>query len=141
MKMVAGVASDVYPILGSRRISYLLLGTAASTAGFMAMASSVATRTGYLIASLAITVGFMIQDVVADALSVEVAQTDEEIGQIQTLGRMATLAGGISVGYLSGWLADTIGSRSTFGVAVLLPVVVALSIPLGRRDKAAPRTV
>ena len=72
MKMVAGVASDVYPILGSRRIAYLFLGCAASAAGFLAMAGSVATRTGYLVASLLITIGFMVQDVVADALSVEV---------------------------------------------------------------------
>jgi hypothetical protein len=140
MKMVAGVASDVYPILGSRRISYLLLGSAASMAGFMAMAGSVTTRTGYLIASLLITVGFMVQDVVADALSVEVAETDEEIGQIQTLGRMATLAGGISVGYLSGWLAEVIGTRATFGVAAFLPLLVALSIPLARPGRARARS-
>ena len=35
----------------------------------------------------------MIQDVVADALSVEVARSDEEMAQIQTLGRMALLVG------------------------------------------------
>ena len=139
MKMVAGVASDVYPILGSRRIAYLLLGCAASTAGFLAMAGSVATRTGYLIAALLITIGFMVQDVVADALSVEVAKTDEEIGQIQTLGRMATLAGGISVGYLSGWLAETIGTRATFGVAALLPALVVLSVPFARPGRGAAR--
>jgi len=141
MKMVSGVASDVYPIFGSRRIAYLLLGTAATMAGYAAMAGSVATRAGYLVASLLITVGFMVQDVVADALSVEVAETDEEIGQIQTLGRMATLAGGISVGYLSGWLADSIGSRATFGAAALLPLLVALSIPLARPGRAVARTV
>src|SRR5262249_12138014 len=136
MKMVAGVASDVYPILGSRRIGYLLLGTLASLAGYAAMAASVTTKAGYLAASLLITVGFMVQDVVADALSVEVAETDEEIGQIQTLGRMATLGGGISVGYLSGGLAEAIGIRATFGVAVTLPILVALSVPFAR-----PKTV
>src|SRR5262249_61530738 len=91
------------------------------------------------IASLLITVGFMVQDVVADALSVEVAETDEEIGQIQTFGRMATLAGGISVGYLSGWLAEVIGTRATFGVAALLPLLVALSVPLARPGQARAR--
>jgi len=139
MKMVAGVASDVYPILGSRRIAYLLLGSAATMAGYAAMAGSVATRAGYLVAALLITVGFMVQDVVADALSVEVAETDEEIGQIQTLGRMATLAGGISVGYLSGWLAESIGTRATFGAAAVLPLVVALSVPFARPGRAPAR--
>ena len=38
-----------------------------------------------------ISIGYMILVVVADALSVEIARNDEEIGQIQTLGRMATL--------------------------------------------------
>ena len=44
MKMVAGVASDVYPILGSRRGSYLLLGALCSAAGYAALATTVRTR-------------------------------------------------------------------------------------------------
>lgn len=139
MKMVAGVASDVYPILGSRRAAYLLLGALGSLAGYVALAWTVETRAGYLLASLLITVGFMVQDVVADALSVEVARTEEEIGQIQTLGRMAVLAGGISVGYLSGWLAATVGTRATFAVAAVLPLLVAASVPLTRHARPRPR--
>ena len=76
-----------------------------------------------------IAVGFMIQDVVADALSVEIAQNDEEIGQIQTLGRMALLAGGISVGYLSGVLAGQHRPRATFAVAMVLPLIVRRPCP------------
>jgi MFS family permease len=139
MKMVAGVASDVYPIFGSRRAAYLLLGALGSVVGFLALATTVESKTGYLLASLLITVGFMVQDVVADALSVEVAQTEEEIGQIQTLGRMAVLAGGISVGYLSGWLAATVGTRATFAVAAVLPLLVAASVPLTRLARPRPR--
>ncbi|MBI1963065.1 MAG: hypothetical protein HYS37_06820, partial [Candidatus Rokubacteria bacterium] len=98
MKMVAGVASDVYPIFGSRRGAYLLLGALAALGGYAALATLVHTKAGYLTAMVVITVGFMVQDVVADALSVQVAETDEEMGQIQTLGRMALLVGSISVG-------------------------------------------
>jgi hypothetical protein len=74
----------------------------------------------------------MIQDVVADALSVEVAENDEELGQIQTLGRMALLAGTISVGYLSGVLASWIGTRATFAAAMVLPVLVVATLPFVR---------
>src|SRR3989441_6162385 len=52
---------------------------------------------------------------------------------------MATLGGGISVGYLSGWLAETIGTRATFGVAALLPVLVVLSVPFARPGRGAAR--
>ena len=144
MKMVAGVASDVYPIFGSRRVAYLLIGAACSFSGYALMASTVATKASYLVASLLVTVGYMVQDVVADALSVEVAQTDEEIGQIQTLGRMAVLLGGISVGYLSGWLAGALGPRATFAVATTLPLAVAACILMVRpaaRPRPTPSTV
>ena len=40
MKMVAGVASDVFPIAGSRRSAYLLLGALCSAVGYAALASS-----------------------------------------------------------------------------------------------------
>lgn len=132
MKMVAGVASDAYPILGSRRRAYLLLGALGTLAGYAALATIVSSRGAYLAVSVLIAVGFMVQDVVADALSVEIAENDEELGQIQTLGRMALLVGGISVGYLSGVLAAHIGTRGTFATAMALPLLVVVSVPFIR---------
>lgn len=137
MKMVAGVASDVYPILGSRRVAYLLLGALCSLVGYLALATVIETKGAFLLAMVLVAVGFMIQDVVADALSVEVAETDEEIGQIQALGRMALLVGSISVGYLGGWLAGRIGPQGVFAVAMILPLIVAGSAASVRRRASA----
>ena len=120
MKMVAGVASDCYPIFGSRRAAYLLLGALCSLGGYAALATVVHTKGTYLAAMVFITVGFMVQDVVADALSVQVAETEEEIGQIQTLGRMALL-----------------GVRATFAAAMVLPLLVGASVPFIRTSKRA----
>lgn len=125
MKMVVGAASDAYPLFGSRRRSYLLVGAAASALGYLALATTVASKSGYLLAMLLVTTGFMIQDVVADALSVEVAETDDEVPQVQALGRMAFLAGTISVGYLGGVLAERLGPRGVMVVALALPLLVA----------------
>jgi MFS family permease len=132
MKMVAGVASDRYPILRSRRASYLSMGALGSLAGYVALATTVDTKPMYLLASVLVAAGFMVQDAVADAMSVEVARSDEELGQIQALGRMALLAGTISVGYLGGWLAETIGARLTFAVASVLPLLVIATLPFAR---------
>jgi MFS family permease len=140
MKMVAGVASDVYPIFGSRRGAYLLLGALYSLIGYAALATIVETKGAFLLAALVVTVGFMIQDVVADALSVEVAENDAQLGQIQALGRMALLVGGISVSYLGGWLAGRIGARGVFAVAMILPLIVTASLALIPRDIGARRT-
>jgi hypothetical protein len=140
MKMVAGVASDVYPVFGSRRVSYLILGALCSLVGYGLLATVVATKGGYLAAMLVVTVGFMIQDVVADALSVEIAESEEEMAQVQALGRMALLMGSISVGYLSGWLAGKIGPRGVFAAATVLPALVIIGsffVRPGARARAA----
>jgi hypothetical protein len=135
MKMVVGAASDVYPLLGSRRRAYLLLGALCSCAGYAMLATFIASKGAFLVAMLLVTVGFMVQDVVADALSVEVAENEKELGQIQTLGRVALLGGGIAVGYLGGWLAGAIGARGVFGVSMILPAVVAASAALVREPR------
>jgi MFS family permease len=139
MKMVVGVASDVRPIFGSRRGAYLVLGALCSLAGYAMLATSVATKPAYLAAMLLVTIGYMVQDVVADALSVEVARDDEEIGQIQTLGRMAVLLGGIVFGGVTaGWLAAHLGSRGVFASAMALPVVVAIGAAFIPRRGGTP---
>jgi len=135
-KMVAGVASDVHPILGSRRVAYLLLGAMLGFAGYAWLATAASTKGAYLAAMVIIAVGFMVQDVVADALSVEVARSEEEMKQIQALGRMALLVGTISVGYLSGWLAGAVGARTVFAIALVLPVLVAVAAWFAPREAA-----
>jgi hypothetical protein len=127
MKMVVGVASDAYPILGSGRRAYLVLGALASLAGYIVLAVSPSDKDLYLALTVLITVGFMVQDVVADGLSVEVARDDRETAQIQTLGRIALLVGVISVGYLSGVLAGALGPRPVFALAGLLPAMVLVA--------------
>lgn len=137
-KMVAGVASDVYPILGSRRRSYLLLGAGLAMTGYACLATIVQTKGAFLACMVVVTVGFMIQDVVADALSVEVARSEAEIGQVQALGRMALLVGTISVGYLSGWLAGAVGPRIVFAIAMLLPAAVVVGALFLREARPGP---
>lgn len=133
-KMVAGVASDVHPIFGSRRVAYLLLGAVLGFAGYAWLATTASTKAAYLAAMVIIAVGFMVQDVVADALSVEVARSEEEMKQIQALGRMALLLGTISVGYLSGWLAGAVGPRTVFAIALVFPVLVAIAAWFAPRE-------
>ncbi|WP_374480693.1 hypothetical protein [Zoogloea sp.] len=137
MKMVVGAAADIRPIFGSRRIPWLLAGCALTFAGYVALATVVETKTAYLAASLLTAIGFMVQDVIADALSVEVVETEEERNQIQTLGRAALLVGAISVGYLSGVLAGVIGPRKVYALASLLPLLVVASLPFSRVRRSA----
>jgi hypothetical protein len=127
MKMVVGAASDAFPVAGNRRRPYLIAGALLSVAGYLALATIVTSKGTYLAATVAIAIGFMVQDVIADALSVEVAANDEEMAQVQTLGRMSLLGGTVAVGYLSGVLAGALGPRPVFAIATVLPALVLVS--------------
>src|SRR5439155_77365 len=91
MKMVVGVASDVRPMFGSRRGAYLIVGALCSLGGYAALAATVRTKAAYLAAMLLVTIGYMVQDVVADALSVEIARNDEEIGVVVSAALLSFL--------------------------------------------------
>lgn len=137
-KMVVGVASDRFPVFGSQRAGYLVIGIACTLIGYGLMATVVATKGQYLSAMLLVALGCMIQDVIADALSVELARNDEELGQIQALGRMAVLAGGIGMAYIGGLLVEHLGTRTVFGVALTLPVLVLVTLPILWRAPRRP---
>jgi hypothetical protein len=138
MKMVVGVATDRYPLLGERRRPYLLAGAACSLLGYALLATTVTTAGTYLVAMMLVTAGFMVQDVVADALSVEVAADDHEVKQIQTLGRTFLLGGMITAGgKLGGWLAGALGPRPVFVLAMGLPVLVAVAAMFVRTRRTA----
>src|SRR4030095_5137445 len=78
-KMGAGVASDRYPVFRSRPASHMMLGVPSNFAGYAWLATTASSKPTYLAAMVLIAVGFMVQDVVADALSVEVARNHEGI--------------------------------------------------------------
>jgi MFS family permease len=99
----------------------------------------------YIIATLLAPVGFVIQDVVADAMTVEAVPTRDEHGKIipeeelrrmhitmQTLGRIAIIGGSALVAGLGGWLAGTLSYKVMYEVALIIPVISVLGVTLGQ---------
>ena len=75
------------------------------------------TQTWFVIATLLLPMGFVLQDVVADAMTVEAVPTHDNLGQplsdkalhamhttMQTLGRIAVMSGALFVAVLNIWL-------------------------------------
>ena len=98
----------------------------------------------YVIASLLSPVGFVLQDVVADAMTVEAVPTHDEDGReiaeetikrmhitMQTLGRIAIIGGSALVAGLGGWLAMTLSYKVMYQYALIIPVISILGVSLG----------
>lgn len=99
----------------------------------------------YIIATLLAPVGFVIQDVVADAMTVEAVPTHDARGEaipeneikrmhvtMQTLGRIAIIGGIAMVAGIGGWLAGTLSYKVMFQFALVIPVISVLGVTLGQ---------
>lgn len=98
----------------------------------------------YVIASLVSPVGFVMQDVVADAMTVEAVQPYDNEGQpilepslkrmhitMQTLGRIAIIGGSAIVAGIGGWLATTMSYTTMYWLSLLIPAISVLGALFG----------
>jgi hypothetical protein len=98
----------------------------------------------YIISVLLSPVGFVLQDVVADAMTVEAVPIVDETGTriadeklqrmhvtMQTLGRMAILGGSALVAGLGGWLASILSYATMYKWSLIIPLISVLGVTLG----------
>ena len=98
----------------------------------------------YIISVLLSPIGFVMQDVVADAMTVEAVPAFEEDGSpipeaklqrmhvtVQTLGRIAIIGGSALVAGLGGWLAGTFSYAFMYELSLIIPLISVTGVVLG----------
>lgn len=108
------------------------------------MASFLPVDIWYIISVLLSPVGFVLQDVVADAMTVEAVPAVDEAGSpiadaklqrmhvtMQTLGRMAIIGGSALVAGLGGWLASILSYEIMYKWSLVIPLISVLGVTLG----------
>src|SRR3990167_2345986 len=141
VKMVFGQLVDSIPIFGSIRRAYIFIAGGFMVIGGLLLAGLAgnwqwvfqlgSSLTLYLTANLLIVIGLVLQDVVADAMSVEVVvrtgQTEEaikhELAMVQLLGRLALSIAMFLVAGLGGWLAEVVSYQTIFLLTLIIPFI------------------
>jgi BT1 family len=118
-----------------------------------AMNAYLSTQTWFVIATLLLPMGFVLQDVVADAMTVEAVPLRDSRGQLldvaqlhaqhttmQTLGRIAVMSGALLVALLNMWLFSGVGLMTpaektalylhVYQGSLVIPVISVLGILL-----------
>jgi BT1 family len=101
----------------------------------------------YVLASLLSPVGFVLQDVVADAMTVEAVHPYRDDGSpvpekelqrmhvtMQTLGRIAIIGGSALVAGIGGWLATVLSYEYMYSLSLVIPVISVTGALLGSRN-------
>jgi hypothetical protein len=155
MKMPLGHLVDRF---WHRKALFVYLGAALMAASLLIMvgltghtgwmATLLPLNTWYVIAVLLAPIGFVLQDVVADAMTVDAVPARRENGAIyteaeqqqmhvtmQTLGRMAIVGGGALVAGVGGWLAKVLSYEAMYWISLAIPVISVAGVLLaaGRR--------
>jgi hypothetical protein len=158
-KMVVSELVDCVPILGSRRRAWILLGGGLVAVGLLTLAGTAgrwiafaAPETLYAAAQLAIVVGSVIQEVVADAMSPEVvartqadgsprsqADINRDLAMVEVLARLTYSAGAFAVALLAGALAKCFAYSTVFLTGLAVPAVSIAGALLVRADRAPSR--
>jgi len=143
LKMPLGHLVDLYwrwkslfVYLGAVLMSLSLLIMVGLTGYTDRMADLLAVDTWYVISVLLTPIGFVLQDVVADAMTVEAVPSRKPDGRpypkkeiqqmhvtMQTLGRIAIVGGGAVVAGAGGWLATVVSYEMMYRISLAIPVL------------------
>jgi hypothetical protein len=159
IKMVFGELVDTVPLLGSQRRIYVFLGAGLVGTGLILLSgaaggwiTALPPDSLYVVASILIVTGTVLQDVVADAMSTEVvprrnpdgsprpkADIDHDLGMVQVLGRLALSLGVFSVAGLAGFLAQVLPYQTVFLLGLFVPLISISGAVLVRLETSEQR--
>ncbi len=151
LKMPMGHLVDLYwrwkslfVYLGAALMALSMLIMVGLTGHMSWMVAHMPADTWYVLSVLISPLGFVLQDVVADAMTVEAVPGFEEDGTpvpekelqrrhvtMQTLGRIAIVGGSALVAGLGGWLAKVFSYRTMYELSLVIPVLSVLGVTFG----------
>ena len=157
IKMVFGQLVDSVPIFGSQRRIYVYIGAGLITISTILMIGLVGNKewihfapqqTVYILASLLAVIGFVLQDVVADAMSTEVVDRNQpkeiverELAMVQVLGRLSLSIAGFMVAGLGGWLAQILSYETIFKISLFIPIISILGVTFVKLNDIKPTKI
>src|SRR5579884_979207 len=130
LKPLAGVLTDAFPIRGSRRRVYMLIGGVLAGLSWAALDLVRDDARAFLVVSVALNVGLVLASTAMGGLQVEAGQLFGISGRISSLRQLVTSVAQVAAPLLGGWLARrAFGLTAGIGAAVMLGLAVVALAP------------
>lgn len=141
IKMVFGQLVDSIRFFGFSRRFYVFFGAGLMASGSVLLAGLAgqwiwvcalgSVKAIYITSSLISIIGVVIQDVVADAMTVEVVpregrsenEINQELAMVQLLGRISLMLAIFLVAGIGGWLAQILSYQTMFLLNLIAPLI------------------
>jgi MFS family permease len=144
IKMIFGQMVDSISIFGSNRKIYIVIGALLITFGIVLMiglTSQSSLLNGYskgsvyILSSVIMVIGYVMQDVVADTMSTEVVdrtrsqeEIEHELAMIQVLGRLSLGIAIFAVSGIGGWLTQIYSYTTMYTISLFIPIISILGV-------------
>ncbi len=131
LKPIAGVLTDAFPLFGSRRRMYLLVGAVLAAGCWVGLGLFHDTYESILAFSIALNAAMVFASTAMGGLQVEASQAFSAPGRITSLRQIFTSIAQLSAPLLGGWLAtQQFGLTAGIAATVLIGLAVATFIVL-----------
>lgn len=133
LKPLSGILTDAFPLFGTRRRSYMILGSVAAGILWLLMALFPNRYTMLLLVTAGMNVATVFASTVMGGLMVEAGQAFSSPGRISSLRQVVQSVAGIGAPLLGGWLAArkwgwnataVLGGATVFGLAAVAFIVL-----------------
>jgi MFS family permease len=138
LKPLYGLLSDLVPVFGYRRRSYLLLTAGMAALGWLGLGVLPAYPWSLTLALLLLTgLGLAFTDVLCDAVMVEEGKARDRIARFQSIQWAAIYGAGLLAGFGGGYLSAHVSYNRAFLLVALFPALTFAASAWAVRD---PRT-
>ncbi len=140
IKPLWGLISDLIPIFGSKRKSYLVLTSLLAAFCWLILSFTQNYTVWLLLIILTFSsFAYAFQDVVADALMIEIGKKEKRLAEFQAVQWLAVSIAQIITGFAGGLAAEKLRAQTTFGIAIFFPLSIALTtLVLLRKTEEEP---
>jgi len=128
IKPIWGLISDLIPIFGYRRKSYLIITATITTIVwvYLGQVENFSIKTLLILFTLSSTM-YAFMDVICDGLMVETGKPYNITGQLQSIQWTSVYIAAIITGLVGGWVAKNLAPQTVFLITGMFPVLILLS--------------
>jgi hypothetical protein len=139
LKPLFGLLTDAVPLGGRRRVPYLLMASAATSAGWAVLAAlKVRAYWSALILLTAVNAGMAFSDVLCDGIMVEQGKRSSRTGAFQAVQIGTLYATLLATGLGGGWLAEHAPYRIIFALTAAFPLLIFLATLVVPEETVSP---
>lgn len=139
LKPIAGIVTDTFPLFGTRRRSYLLLGSGLATVGWLALTVTPHTFNALLAVIVGINTAMVLASTVTGGFLVETAQAAAASGRLTALRQVVQQACALVNAPISGYLATVALAWAALASGAIVFLLVPVTIWLLREPHQPPQ--